>query len=276
MKENLFTTTCPTRTELFQAVSLLDSLGAVYERIEPGPALSLVAVPALVMNREVRARLEAATPRIVFSGWVDYRPPRTPKPPELEPEETASAECFLSSSIMVLGPCVADEAKIRLIAHLEGDLGSLLPYLNAVLPQASYTPAADTLTFMDGYRMIALHRQRITIAKADEIVDAWRTLEGIRRLVVKTWADRDRIEPCFETRKKPPALEIFKRLPRTNCRQCGELTCLAFAMRLWTGEVSVSLCRPVFEEGGTGAHLREALLDIVTGMGLKTSDRDHG
>jgi len=169
---------------------------------------------------------------------------------------------------MVLGPCVADETKIRLIAHLKGDLGPVLPYLNAVIPQASYSPTAEILTFMEGYRMIALYRRRITIAKADEIVDGWLTLERIRRIVEHTWAGRSQIEPSFEIRKRPPAIEIFKRLPRTNCGRCGEPTCLAFAMRLWTGESSVGRCLPVFEEGGAASHLKEALIEICAGMGL--------
>jgi ArsR family metal-binding transcriptional regulator len=175
---------------------------------------------------------------------------------------------------MVLGPCVADYKKIRLIAHLEGDLCPVLPYLNSVLPQASYAPTAETLTFMDGYRMIALYPKRITIAKADEIVDAWLTLERIRFPAVQTWSNRDRIAPSFETRKRPPALEIFKRLPGTNCGLCGEPTCLAFAMQVWTGQASAKRCLPVFEEGGRFSHLQEALREICAGMGI--TGGDHG
>ena len=270
MNADLFATTFPSREELNQAVAVLETMGADYELIEPSPALSLVALPALVMSREVRGRLEAATPTVVFSGWVDYRASRVEIPNGPTPKE--GGVCFRRAAIMVLGPCVADETKIRLIAHLEGDLGPVLPYLNTVMPQASYTPAAETLTFMEGYRMVALYRQRITIAKADEIVDAWRTLDDIRRLVEQTWSDRNKIEPSFEIRRKPPAIEIYKRLPRTNCRQCGELTCLAFAVRVWTGETSVRLCLPVFAEGGGHPRLREPLLDICGGMGVSTSE----
>jgi ArsR family metal-binding transcriptional regulator len=67
-------------------------------------------------------------------------------------------------------------------------------------------------------------------------------------------------------REKPPALEIFKRLPRTNCRACGELTCLAFAVKLWSGGGQLSQCRPVF--AGDFAHLRPALLEICRGLGV--------
>ncbi len=266
MPDDLLTTTFPARTEFQRAIAILETTGAAYEVIEPNPALSLVAIPALVMSREVRNTLEVTAPNIVFSGWVDYRAATAEMPDGPEPKE--HGVCFQRAAIMVLGPCVADETKIRLIAHLEGDMGPVLPYLNAVIPQASYTPAAETLTYMEEYRMIALYRQRITIAKADEIVDGWLTLERIRRLVLRTWNDRSRIEPCFETRRRPPAIEIFKRLPGTNCRRCGEMTCLAFAVRVWSGEGSVRTCLPVFQEGGSFSQLREPLLEICAGMGL--------
>ncbi|MFH2121118.1 MAG: (Fe-S)-binding protein [Pseudomonadota bacterium] len=274
METDLLVTTFPVLTEFQRASTVQNAIGAACERIDPTPALSLVAVPALVMSREERATLESAAPDITFSGWVDYQIANSTMPDGPAPEETEQSGCFRRAAIMVLGPCVADYKKIRLIAHLEGDLGPLLPYLNAVLPQASYTPKAETLTFMDGYRMIALYPRRITIAKADEIVDAWLTLERIRFLAEQTWSDRDRIAPSFETRKKPPALEIFKRLPGTNCGRCGMPSCLAFAMHVWTGEAAVRLCLPVFEEDAKFAHLREPLLEICAGMGI--TGVDHG
>ncbi len=274
METDLLVTTFPAMTEFQRALTVLNAIGAAYERIDPTPSLSLVAVPALIMSREERAALAAAAPDIAFSGWVDYQIPKSTMPDGPAPDGAGPDGCFRRAAIMVLSPCVADYRKIRLIAHLEGDLGPVLPYLNAVLPQASYAPTADTLTFMDGYRMIALYPRRITIAKADEIVDAWLTLERIRLLVVQTRSDRDRITPSFETRKRPPALEIFKRLPRTNCGRCGVPTCLAFAMHVWTGEASASRCLPVFEEGGRFTHLQEALLEICAGMGI--TGGDHG
>jgi len=33
-------------------------------------------------------------------------------------------------------------------------------------------------------------------------------------------------------------IEIFKLLPKTNCKDCGEPTCLAFAMKLAAGKAS--------------------------------------
>ncbi len=37
-------------------------------------------------------------------------------------------------------------------------------------------------------------------------------------------------------------LEIFKQLPKTNCKDCGQPTCLAFAMALASGKASLDQC----------------------------------
>ncbi|MBC7323881.1 MAG: acetyl-CoA decarbonylase/synthase complex subunit gamma, partial [Moorella sp. (in: Bacteria)] len=37
-------------------------------------------------------------------------------------------------------------------------------------------------------------------------------------------------------------LEIFKQLPKTNCKDCGHPTCLAFAMALASGKASLDQC----------------------------------
>ena len=43
-------------------------------------------------------------------------------------------------------------------------------------------------------------------------------------------------------------LDIFKLLPKTNCKECGFPTCLAFAMQLAMGKVELSKCPYVSEE----------------------------
>lgn len=43
-------------------------------------------------------------------------------------------------------------------------------------------------------------------------------------------------------------LEIYKLLPRTNCKECGQPTCLAFAMQLAAGKVSLEKCPHVSEQ----------------------------
>lgn len=42
-------------------------------------------------------------------------------------------------------------------------------------------------------------------------------------------------------------IEIFKKLPKTNCGKCGVPTCLAFAMKLATGQAELDACPDISE-----------------------------
>ena len=258
-------TTFPRRDEFEKAKASLARLALTYTVVSPQPAYARVGVKGLVLEPEARAKFIQATGRqVVCSGWVDYQPAKMTVPAARPP--AFAEDIFGTCAIMVLAPCVADLARIRLIVHLSGNLAPVFPLLNAEMPQAMFCEEAGTFTYMDEYRLISLYAQRITLAKADELVDAWRTLETIRCRVNETWQRRTAIAPCYELRRKPPALEIYKRLPGTNCRACGEKTCLAFALRLWNGEVKPSRCTPIFS--GEHGHLKAPFLQICFSLGL--------
>jgi ArsR family metal-binding transcriptional regulator len=263
--------TFPVWAEFEKARQALDELHLAYEVVKPPPAYARVGVPGVVVESGARMVL-AARHRDGFtaSGWVDFRPSTTALPPQALPE--FPEDIFGEARIMVLAPCVADVTKIRFIAHISGELAGVLPYLNAVMREASFNPAAPTLTYMEAYRFIVLYPRRIVVAKADDLVDGWRVLESIRRRTNETWARRAEIEPSYERREKPPALEIYKRLPKTNCGACGHSTCLAFAVGVYMGQVPVSRCSPVF--GGQFAHLKDALLEICAGLGALDDGTD--
>jgi ArsR family metal-binding transcriptional regulator len=255
----------PQRSEFETARAACDHLGLPYEVVSPEPGYGRVGAPVLVLAEEVQRALYAGAGRdFVASGWVPYRRAAIPVPCEAPGD--FGEDVFGRAAIMVLAQCVADITRLRLIAHLSGDLAAVFPYLNAVMREGTYNAAGPTFTFMDGYRMISVYPRRIAVAKADEVVDGWRVLESIRRRANEVWAHRREIEPCYEMREKPPALEIFKRLPRTNCRVCGEQTCLAFAVRVYLGELPMNRCAPVFE--GEFRGLRDALQEICAGLGV--------
>jgi ArsR family metal-binding transcriptional regulator len=263
--------TFPRRSEFDKAKAALERLGLPHEVVSPEPAYGRVGAPALLLEDQTRSALFGqASDGFTCSGWVDYRPAAFQAPNE--PPPAFAEDIFGQAGIMVLGPCTADANRIRLIAHISGNLTDVFPYLNSVMPQASYNPEAPTLTYMDRHRLISLYPSRIAVAKADEIVDAWRVLEGVRRRANDAWARRGQIAPSYQRRAKPPALEIYNRLPKTNCRECGEKTCMAFALRLWTGDVSSGQCRPIFQ--GEYRHLQPAFLQICAGLGVAPTDKE--
>ncbi|RLE71820.1 MAG: acetyl-CoA decarbonylase/synthase complex subunit gamma [Thermoprotei archaeon] len=43
-------------------------------------------------------------------------------------------------------------------------------------------------------------------------------------------------------------IEVYKLLPKTNCKKCGEENCMAFAVKLVNMETKLELCTPLLEE----------------------------
>ena len=262
-------TTFPKMEEFEKAVSVFKELGIACEVISPAPAYSKVGIPAVVIEADgMRLISQRKSIDFICSGWVDYRQ-SLGKIPDSKPADFNEA-IFADSAIMVLAPCVADHKKLRLIVHTSSNIEESFPYLNAELTTGTYTHEIKTFTFMDGYRIISLYGHRLTLAKTDDIVDTWRVLEKIRCMVNEVWSRRSQIQPSYELKKKPPALEIYKRLPGSNCGACGQKTCMAFAMFLWNGEAHPSQCKPVF--GGEYGHLKEPLMAICAGLGIAESE----
>jgi len=56
-------------------------------------------------------------------------------------------------------------------------------------------------------------------------------------------------------RPKPKLIEILKLLPRTNCKECGEPTCMVFATRMAEGVKVPQDCPPLGTENKL--HLEE-------------------
>src|SRR3990172_343850 len=80
-------------------------------------------------------------------------------------------------------------------------------------------------------------------AEADHI------LEWLRKEVNDAWENREKITPKFTGKTKPHILEIYKRLPKTNCRECGQPTCMMFASLATEGVKGSRDCPPLFANG---------------------------
>jgi acetyl-CoA decarbonylase/synthase complex subunit gamma len=66
-------------------------------------------------------------------------------------------------------------------------------------------------------------------------------------------------------------VEIFKLLPKTNCKKCGFPTCLAFAMKLAQGQVEIEKCPDISEE--SKKLLGEASAPPIKSFGLGTGEK---
>jgi ArsR family metal-binding transcriptional regulator len=162
-------------------------------------------------------------------------------------------------------PCLADPEKIRVIAEVSDEIHEVFPYLNASLKGCIYNHPALTLTIKKDGKLFTLHVQHITLAKIEDENEAEEILKWLKDLINETYEKRDRIEPNFSKGAELKALDIFKLLPGTNCKKCGELTCLAFAVKLVGQEMEIKKCTPLFS--GEYQEKRNVLFELLLAAG---------
>ena len=144
-------------------------------------------------------------------------------------------------------PCEPGAERFSAIARLTVDISEVLPYLNATLRGAVYHPAANALTWKKGGHNIAFHAYEIATSNAEDREGAEKELRGLIDLVNRTWERRAEITPSTETRQRPTPMAIYKLLPNTNCKQCGEPTCYSFALKLVASQRKLADCPPLAE-----------------------------
>jgi len=132
-------------------------------------------------------------------------------------------------------------------ARLTVDISAVLPYLNATLHGAIYYPTSNALTWKKGGHSIAFHPYEIATSNIEDRKAAEKEIKGLVEKVNHTWERRAEITPDHSTRLRPTPMAVFKLLPQTNCRQCGDATCYTFAIKLTVAQKILADCPPLNE-----------------------------
>jgi len=75
--------------------------------------------------------------------------------------------------------------------------------------------------------------------------------------------------------KELSPIDVYKLLPRTNCKECGEENCMAFATKVVNREVSIEKCPPLLTKEHEKAYkqlkemLKPPIKEVVIGVGDK-------
>ena len=144
--------------------------------------------------------------------------------------------------------CRPSGTDVHCYAHLDQDVGEALPYLNSVLGGFEYITAPPTVTFKVHGKLITVHGRKIAINALKNEAEAQKIVEWLKREINDAWEKREEITPSFKGAPRPQMIEILKLLPKTNCRECGEVTCMVFAARVADGVKGVEDCPPLDEE----------------------------
>ena len=136
---------------------------------------------------------------------------------------------FIETDIIVqeTSPCMAEKGTFKAKTIAPRMLDEIFPYLNAtiksgVLRVGSFEYSKDGIVYV-------LMENQINIKKFLNNTHLYELLEELTDLLNDTWEKREEITPDSSLAKNISPLEVFKHLPRMNCKQCGFANCMAFA-----------------------------------------------
>jgi ArsR family metal-binding transcriptional regulator len=145
--------------------------------------------------------------------------------------------------------CNPQTTSWRVNVHLEDDITEALPFLNASLETYNYYHDTKVLLWRDEGRSYAFRPHEIDIAPVENREEAQIITGKVIAMVNQIWDRRHEIVPSFEGKRPlPNLLDIYKLLPRTNCKECGYATCMAYAADLREAKAELAKCSYLFKQ----------------------------
>ena len=110
-----------------------------------------------------------------------------------------------------------------------------------------FTKDPPSVTFKVHGKLITVHAKKIAVNALKDEDEANKVIEWLKREINSAWENRERIEPLYEAAPQPKVIEILKLLPKTNCKECGQPTCMVFATQVAEGAKGPEDCLPLDE-----------------------------
>ena len=144
--------------------------------------------------------------------------------------------------------CMPGAMTVQCHAHLDQDVSEALPYLNAVLGGFEYIQEPPSVTFKLQGKLLTVHGRKIAVNALKDEDEAHKIIAWLQREINAAWKDRAGIQPSYEGMPRIQVIDILKRLPRTNCTECGVPTCMVFATQVAEGAKDASHCPALNED----------------------------
>jgi ArsR family metal-binding transcriptional regulator len=145
-------------------------------------------------------------------------------------------------------PCLAYPGRIIVIGKPSNSLEQVLPYLATLPGVIAYNPETLTLTFRRQPGFMTLYPDKIYITQVKDTEEGLDLLKALVDAINATWEGRRNLVVMTTARRAPRPLDIWTLLPQTNCKQCGEQTCMAFACNLLLNQRELAECRPLHDD----------------------------
>jgi len=167
------------------------------------------------------------------------------------------SKAYATLRLFQSGPLGSGMGEIRAHAYgarfqLEWDVSPLFPLINAIVPDARWYETPVYIKFLLNAHLCAFYPQEGAFSPVKDYAGAVAFLDDLVAFLKSVDERRIEITPNYKKFKPASALDIFQLLPRTNCRDCGHATCLAFAAAVSRQKSSPTDCphlgRPVEEK----------------------------
>jgi ArsR family metal-binding transcriptional regulator len=159
-------------------------------------------------------------------------------------------------------PCLAEPGKIVVIGKPSRALSEVIPYLASLPGVIAFNPDGLALTFRRRPGFMTIFPEQVVITQVKDVEEGMQLLAALTDAVNAVWFERDQLIPVNARRLSARPLDVWQLLPRTNCRVCGEATCMAFAVLLIQGERTLLEC-PIVSNDPTFANQRLSLETLV-------------
>lgn len=172
-----------------------------------------------------------------------------------------------SIDLRFIQPCTTHTSRIRIKADLSRDISELFPYINSYIKSCLYNNKSQNITFTYDGKIITIFKESLTITKLINETDAYEMMDYLKNMINEIYNGKCNIEPSYEINKLPSPIELYKLLPKLNCKKCGEATCMSFASKLLNGQSSIKKCLHIHES--CNKQNLEKLEDILLMIGYE-------
>ena len=95
---------------------------------------------------------------------------------------------------------------------------------------------------------MTLYPDKVYITQVGDTEEGLELLRALVEAINVTWEHRAQLVAITAARRAPRWLDIWTQLPQTNCKQCGEATCMAFAAALLQQKRPLAECLPLVSD----------------------------
>ncbi len=144
-------------------------------------------------------------------------------------------------------PCLSDPDKIKFLAQTDNPISDILPILYLYIPNAKYSENLGALSYTHQQRLVTMFSTgKIGMTYVKDRQEALQLVEESKNLINKAFiyfkSHGKPDEKLYELKKQATPMKIYEKLPKTNCKECGEEGRYVFGVKLLSGEKDLRQC----------------------------------